>query len=371
VSVVLHRIGKRVTTSSELVKKDTSDMSPPTMKAARFYQVGEPLRIETVGVPTIGPNDTLVRIRACGICHTDLHFVDDGLIKPGKIPLTLGHEAAGEVVEVGNAVAEYAVGDRVLIHFYFTCGECYYCQQGRESLCIGRDFQQFGFTIDGGYAEYARAPARNLVRLPDGVPFEAGILVDAGSTAYHAVREVGRVRTGASIVIVGAGGVGLCAVQVAKISGARVAAVDISDDRLKVAEELGADMIIKSTDESIVDGIMKFTRGRGADAVFELVGRERTMRDSVKSLKRGGRLVCVGYSEEVLEINPLELIRGEIQILASRASSRRETAALLELVRGGRFNLDRLVTHSLSLDHVNEGLDLLRKGTGIRTVVKP
>lgn len=139
------------------------------MKAARFYEVGKPLRIEMVDVPEIGPNDPLVRVRACGICHTDLHFIDEGLLKPGRIPQTMGHEAAGEIVRVGEAVRDFVAGDRVLIHFYFSCGECYYCQQGRESLCIGENFQQFGFTTDGGYAEYARAPARNLIRLPDEV----------------------------------------------------------------------------------------------------------------------------------------------------------------------------------------------------------
>src|SRR3972149_1430096 len=135
------------------------------MKAARFYGVGKPLRVETVDVPEIGPHDALVKVKACGICHTDLHFIDDGLLKPGKIPQTMGHEAAGEIAKVGDAVRDFAVGDRVLIHFYFSCGECYYCQQGRESLCIGDNFQQFGFTTDGGYAEYAKVPARNLIRL--------------------------------------------------------------------------------------------------------------------------------------------------------------------------------------------------------------
>jgi 2-desacetyl-2-hydroxyethyl bacteriochlorophyllide A dehydrogenase len=341
------------------------------MKAARFYEVGKPLRVETVEVPAIGPHEALVRVRACGICHTDLHFIDEGLLKPGKIPQTMGHEAAGEVAEIGKAVRDYAVGDRVLIHFYFSCGECYYCQRGRESLCIGQNFQQFGFTIDGGYAEYAKAPARNLVRLPDEVPFEAGILGDAGSTAYHAVKEVGRVRIGANVVIMGTGGVGLCALQIAKISGARTVAVDIAEDKLRVAEELGADMIIKSGEENTVDAIMEFTRGRGADAVFEFVGREQTMRNAIKSLKRGGRLVCVGYSEDFLKVHPLDLIQAEIQVVGSRASSRRETAAVVELVRSGRFDLKPLITHSVSLDQVNDGLDLMRKGAAIRVVVKP
>ncbi|MGQ9639784.1 MAG: alcohol dehydrogenase catalytic domain-containing protein [Candidatus Bathyarchaeia archaeon] len=161
------------------------------MKAARFYEVGKPLKVENAEVPSISAGEVLVRVRSCGICHTDLHFIDEGLIKPGKLPQIMGHEAAGDVVEVGDMVKDVEVGDRVLIHFYFSCGECYYCRRGRESLCVGPDFQQFGFTIDGGYAEYAKAPARSIIKLPDELPYDVGILIDAGSTAYHAVREIG------------------------------------------------------------------------------------------------------------------------------------------------------------------------------------
>lgn len=341
------------------------------MKAARFYEVGKPLKIEMIDTPEIGPNDALVRVRACGICHTDLHFIDEGLLKPGKIPQTMGHEAGGEVAKVGEAVSNIKVGDRVLIHFYFSCGECYYCQQGRESLCVGDRFQQFGFTTDGGYAEFARAPARNLIRLPDGVPFEAGVLVDAGSTAYHAVRERGKIRISEDVVIIGSGGVGLCTLQMAKISGARVTAVDVVDDKLRAAKELGADNVINSQREDIVDKVMEYTHGKGADAVFEFVGREFTMGKATRALKSGGRLVFIGYSEDFFKIHPLDLIDSEIQVMGSKASSRRETAAVVELVRSGKFNLNRLITHSLPLDEVNHGLDLIRKGLAIRAVVKP
>ena len=226
------------------------------MKAARFYEVGKPLKVESVNVPEIGPRDALVRVKACGVCHTDLHFIDEGIIKPVKIPQTMGHEAGGEIVKLGEAVRDFRVGDRVLIHFYFSCGECYYCQQGSESLCVGENFQQFGFTTDGGYAEFARAPARNLIKLPDEVPYEAGVLVDAGSTAYHAVREVGRVRIGEDIVIIGAGGVGLSTLQMAKLAGGRVAAVDVLSHKLRVANELGASKVINSSEENVVDEIM-------------------------------------------------------------------------------------------------------------------
>ncbi|MBS7626084.1 alcohol dehydrogenase catalytic domain-containing protein [Candidatus Bathyarchaeota archaeon] len=341
------------------------------MKAARFYEVGKPLKIENVDIPRISDSEVLVRVRSCGICHTDLHFIDEGLIKPGKVPQIMGHEAAGDVVEVGERVKDVKVGDRVLIHFYFSCGECYYCRRGRESLCVSPEFQHFGFTTDGGYAEYAKAPARSIIKLPSQLPYDAGILVDAGSTAYHAVREIGKVRLGDFVVIIGSGGVGLCTLQMAKLSGATVMAVDISSDKLDAAKSLGADHVANPTVDNLYEEVRRLTDGRGADVIFELVGLSETMGRAVDILAKGGRLVFIGYSKDDLTINPRRLVTGELQIVGSRASSRYETVEVVNLVRDGRFKLDPLITHRVSLDEVNEGLDLVRRGESIRVVVRP
>lgn len=341
------------------------------MKAARFYRVGEPLRVEEVEKPAISSGEALVKIKACGICHTDLHFIDEGLNKPGKIPQILGHEAAGDVVEVGKDVKDISIGDRVLIHFYFSCGECYYCLRGRESLCASPDFKHFGFTTDGGYAEYAKAPARSILKLPDEVPYEAGILVDAGSTAYHAVRQVGGVRLGDTVALVGTGGVGLCALQMAKLSGATVIAVDVQESKLKAAKSLGADYAINSAEEDLVAGVRRLTGGRGVDFVYEFVGRTKTMQDSMSILARGGRLVFIGYSEDNLVLDPRRAVREELQVVGSRASSKYETAEVVRLVSEGKFKLEPLVSHRVTLDKINDGLDLVRKGEAIRVVVMP
>jgi 2-desacetyl-2-hydroxyethyl bacteriochlorophyllide A dehydrogenase len=341
------------------------------LKAARFYEVGKPLRIEDVDVPKISDSEVLVKVRSCGICHTDLHFIDEGLIKPGKVPQIMGHEAAGDVVEVGERVEDVRVGDRVLIHFYFSCGECYYCRRGRESLCVSPEFQHFGFTVDGGYAEYAKAPARSIIKIPGKIPYDAGILVDAGSTAYHAVREVGKVRLGDFVVIIGSGGVGLSTLQMAKLSGATVMAVDIRSGKLDAAKSLGADHVVNPAVENLYENVMRLTGGRGADVVYELVGSSDTMSEAVDILAKGGRLVFIGYSKDNLTINPRRLVTGELQIVGSRASSRYETVEVVNLVRDGRFRLEPLITHRVSLDEVNEGLDLVRSGEAIRVVVNP
>lgn len=341
------------------------------MKAARFYKVGEPLRIEEVDIPRISPEEVLVKIKACGICHTDLHFIDEGLYKPGKIPQTMGHEAGGDVVEVGSGVKGVRVGDRVLIHFYFSCDQCYYCQRGRQSLCISPDFEQFGFTVDGGYAEYAKAPARSIVELPKEVPYEAGILVDAGSTAYHAVREIGNVKLGDTVAIIGTGGVGSCTLQMAKLSGATVIAVDINDSKLEVAKSIGADFTINAAEKDVPAEVRRLVGSRGVDIVYEFVGRTQTMNDSLEILARGGKLVFIGYSEDNLVLNTRRLVRGELQVVGSRASSKYETEKVVRLVRDGKFKLDPLITHRLPLGSINEGLDLVRKGEAIRAVVIP
>jgi propanol-preferring alcohol dehydrogenase len=339
------------------------------LKAARFYRVGEPLRIEEVEKPEVSSGEVLVKIRACGICHTDLHFIDEGLLEPGKIPQIMGHEAAGDVVEVGEGVESIREGDRVLIHFYFSCGECYYCLRGRESLCISPDFRQFGFNTDGGYAEYAKAPARSILKIPDEVPYESGILVDAGSTAYHAVRSVGGVRLGDTVVIVGAGGVGLCTLQIAKLSGATVIAADIQDDKLKVAEYLGADYTVNSAEKDLISEVKELTSGRGVDFVYEFVGRKETLQDSMSILSRGGKLVLIGYSEDNLTLDPRRTVREELQVAGSRASSKYETVEVVRLVSEGKFKLEPLISHRIPLEKVNDGLDLVRRGKAIRAVV--
>jgi len=333
--------------------------------------VGEPLLVEDVDRPSISPREVLVRVRVCGICHTDLHFIDEGLIKPGKIPQIMGHEAAGDVVEVGREVEEVMVGDRVLIHFYFSCGECYYCLRGRESLCVSPDFSRFGFTTDGGYAEYAKAPARRVVKLPDEVPYEAGILADAGSTAYHAVREVGKVKLGDTVAIVGSGGVGLCTLQMAKLSGATVIAIDIHESKLKAAESLGADHTINSRSKNVPAEVRRLEGERGVDVAYEFVGRTETMNDALNILARRGKLVFVGYSEDKLTLDPRRLVGGEFQVVGSRASSIYETIEVVKLVREGKFRLEPLITHKLPLDKINDGLDLVRRGEAIRAVVMP
>lgn len=338
------------------------------MKAARFYEVGKPLRIEDIEAPRIGLNEVLVKVRACGLCHTDLHFLE-GVLKPGKIPITLGHEVAGEVIELGGQVRGFQTGDRVVIHLYFTCGECYYCQTGWESLCINL-FGHLGFTVDGGYAEYVKAPARNLFKLPNELSFgEGAVLVDAVSSSFHAVKGVAQVRLGETVVVYGAGGLGTYAVQIAKLSGARVIAIDVVEEKLEMARRLGADYTINAKNQDVTTEIKRLTK-RGADVVLDFVGISQTMKTALNCLKRRGRLVLVGYSQESLQVSPQRLVYDGLQIVGSRASSRHELAQVIELAEEKKIK--PVVTRTFQLSEINYALELLAKGEILgRAVIKP
>lgn len=330
------------------------------MKAARFYEIGKGLRIEEVDVPGVGRDDALVKIRSCGVCHTDVHFVYEGLLKPGKIPQILGHEPAGEIVKLDSNVRDYEVGDRVLIHFYQSCGVCHYCRIGKENLCL--NLEHFGFNKDGGYAEYAVVKSRHLVKLPSEVPYEACILVDAGVTSYHAVTSVAKLKLGETAMVMGIGGVGLMLVQMAKIAGAEVIAVDINEEKLKLARSEGANETINAGKQDLFKETMSLTDNNGVDVVFETVGFERTYELSLECLGRGGRLVIIGYQPEnnLPRIHPTQLIQREVDILASRAGTHEELVKVVELAR--KQKIRSIVTDTFRLDQINEALSKLRKG---------
>lgn len=325
--------------------------------------------MDDIPTPEIGTKEALVKVKACGVCHTDLSLIDGSA---RNLPLTLGHEPAGDVVEVGRDVNQVKVGDRVVASFYLTCGECYFCRIGRESLCT-RLVGHLGFNCDGGYAEYLRSPARSLVLLPREVPYEVGgVCGDAVATSYHAVTKRARVEAGSNVVILGAGGLGLSTMQFAKLVGARVIAVDIRDDKLRFARELGADEVINAAVEDVAEAVKRLTDGEGADYVFEFVGGAHTVDQAIRSLRRAGKLVILGHMPEKFSTTASQLISGELEILGSRANTRQDLTDTLRLVSTGKILIEPIVTNEYPLDQVNTALNLLRKG-GIlgRAVIKP
>jgi propanol-preferring alcohol dehydrogenase len=342
------------------------------MKAVRLVEVGKPLRLEEVPVPHIGPEDALVRVEAAGICHSDAHY-RAGVSRAGPLPMTLGHEIAGVVEETGGNVKHIEKGARVCVHYLATCGRCAWCFAGQEQFC--ETGMMMGKERDGGYAEFARIPARSLFVLPEEIPFVQGaIMMCSSATSLHALRKA-RLQAGESVAVFGFGGLGFSAVQLAKALGAGdVFAVDINPVKLRMAARFGA-IPIDAGQGDAVEQIREATRGRGANVALELIGKPETMDAAVRCLGRFGRAALVGLTRQSFAVAPYEnVINKEAEIIGVSDHLASEIPLLLELARAGKLQIPAAVTRIILLDAklVNETLDGLDHATDhIRTVIRP
>jgi len=342
------------------------------MRAVQLIEAGRPLEARDVPMPEIGPADALVRVKAAGICHSDAHY-RAGVSRVEPLPMTLGHEVAGIVEQVGAEVRGLRAGDRVCLHYMTTCGQCSYCHRGTEQFCASG--QMIGKHRDGGYAEFIRIPARSVFALPDEIPFEHGaIMMCSSATAFHALRRA-RAQAGESVAVFGAGGLGLSAIQLAQAMGAlRVFAVDINERKLALAQQFGA-MPIDARAADPVAQIMRHTGGRGVDVALELIGLPLTMRQAVLSLGIGGRAALAGITRQGFEVAPYdELINKEAEIIGVSDHLAQEIPLLLEYARQGRLNLHPIVTRTVSLEAgaINATLDELERFGGAgRVVITP
>lgn len=340
------------------------------MKAALFYGPNQPLKIEEVPKPNAGPGEIVVKVSACGVCHTDLHYIDSGVPTFKKPPIILGHEASGIVDEIGEGVTQFKGGERVLLPAVLSCGVCRFCRTGRENVC--ENMIMFGNNIDGSYAEYVKAPAKDTFLLPDEIPLEEGaIIADAITTPYHAVVNRGGVKPGDKVVVFGCGGVGLNVVQIASAVGAYCVAVDILDKKLEYAKSLGAAETINAKQVERIDKeVRKLTHG-GADVAFEAIGNPSTMEQAFTCLRTGGRLVVVGYSDKNMNLNLGRTMYREMEVVGSLGCRPVDYPRVIELARVGKIKVKELVTRKFPLTEINEAFDLLRKGEGIRSIVIP
>jgi 6-hydroxycyclohex-1-ene-1-carbonyl-CoA dehydrogenase len=338
------------------------------MKAAVFYGPDQPLKIEEVPTPEPAPGQVMIKTAACGVCHTDLHYIDHGVPTFKKPPLILGHEPSGTIAGLGQDVSGFKEGDKVLAPAVLTCGVCEFCRTGRENICAG--MVMFGNNIDGAYAEYFLAPAKDIFHLPDEIPLQEGsIIADAISTPFHAIKNRARVRPGDTVVILGCGGVGINLVQVAAAVGGSVIAVDISPEKLEWAKKLGADITINpSEDESWTKSVKKLTGG-GADIAVEAIGNPTTIETAFNALRSGGRLVVLGYTHKDISLNAGRIMFREMEIVGSLGCRPVDYPKLIELCRLGKIKVKELVTGRFPLDKINETFDILRKGEGLRSII--
>ncbi|VAX42862.1 Alcohol dehydrogenase [hydrothermal vent metagenome] len=340
------------------------------MKAAVFHGPEVGLKIEDIPVPEVGPGDVLVKVAACGACHTDLHYIEHGIPTFKPPPIVLGHEASGIVEKTGSEVSNVKEGQRVLIPAVLTCGKCKFCRMGRENICT--DMMMLGNHFDGAYAEYVAVPAKDVLDLPEAIPLaEASIIADALSTPYHAVKNRAKVRPGDTVVIFGCGGVGINAVQLATQAGAYVIAVDLSAKKLEWAKEFGAAATIDASSVERVSKEVKKLTGGGADIAMEVIGNPRTIEEAFESVRIGGRLCVVGYTHEKISIVPGKIMFKELEIVGSLGCPPGEYVPLIRMVAQGKIDLSRIVTHRVGLDEIEKAFDLMKEGVSLRTIVIP
>ena len=360
---------------------------PETMKAAVLRSVEEGMRVEEIRTPRPKKGEVLVKVSACGMCHSDLHVIGGAIAFP--TPCVLGHEVAGEVVEVGsrNEQAGIAVGDRVAGAFLMPCGQCESCAAGRDDLCgpffslnrlKGRLYDDTTrlFDLDGspiwmysmgGLAEYCVIPATSVAKLPHEVdPVAGAILGCAAMTAYGAVRRGADLRYGETIAVVATGGVGSNVIQIAKAFGARqIIAVDIADDKLTAAVELGATHAVNSAAVEAREAVMEITGGRGVDVAFEVLGRPQTWLTALDVVRDGGRMVPIGLGAGVqkaeVEIN--RTVRRSQSIIGSYgALTRRDLPEVVRMAAAGVIDYQHIVSRRYPLTEVATGYRELHEG---------
>jgi len=339
------------------------------MKAVRYYAPNIPLKIEEVPIKKKKKNEVLIKVRAAGLCHTDLHFID-GTLAPwkGSLPLTLGHEVAGDIVKTGKDIKNFKEGDKVIVSNIISCGNCYYCQIGHENLCSNLD--QIGFTVDGGYAEYVKTIESTLIKLPNNISYEVGsVLTCAAASCYHALVGIARAKTGQTVLINGFGGLGSNALQIAQALGLQVIVVDISKEKLKVASEMGAKATINANIGNIPEEVKKATNGEGVDIALEFVGRSKTIENAFKSLRKQGSLVFIGYTKDCFTLSPLELIISQLSVKGSVAYTKEDLINVVKLAEEQKIK--PIISKTFNIHDTNNALQEIAKGNIMgRAVIK-
>lgn len=333
------------------------------MKAAVVTSFTAPLEIQERGIPEPGPGEVLVHLQTSGLCHTDIHAAHgDWPVKP-TLPIVPGHEGVGIIEKLGEGVTSRAIGERVALPWLgYACGECRYCVDGRETLCEKQ--HNTGYSIDGGFAEYAVANARFAVPVPDGVSsLDAAPLTCAGVTTYKALK-VASIQPTERVAVFGIGGLGHLAVQYARILGGTVIAVDVEDPKLELARELGAEHLVNAAK---VDPVAAIQELGGADVALVLAASPKVFEQAFSSLSRGGRLICVALpAEQEMKISIFETVLKGISIIGSIVGTRQDLAEVFALHAAGRT---RIIAEGRRLEQVNESIDEVLSGKVLARLV--
>ncbi|KAG0586878.1 hypothetical protein KC19_2G124300 [Ceratodon purpureus] len=364
---------------------------PETMKAAVLWEPKKPMTIEELKMPIPQVGEVLIRTKACGVCHSDLHVINQDL--PYPIPCVLGHEITGEVVEHGKhtdsaTIQRLPVGSRVVGSFIMPCGGCFFCVKGQEDLCESffKYNRGMGGLYDGttrlyrspsgdpvymysmgGLAEYCVVPANGLAVIPETLPYsESAIIGCAVFTGYGAMKNAADMRAGETVAVIGTGGVGSSCVQVARAFGGRIViGVDISDKKLEMAKQMGATHTINAAKEDVPERIREITGGRGVDIAVEALGKPATFNQAVMSVRDGGRAVMIGLAPSGVtsEVDITRLVRRQIKIVGSYgARARQDLPNIVGLAELGFLKIESAVTQKRKLEEADKVYSELDKG---------
>jgi propanol-preferring alcohol dehydrogenase len=328
------------------------------MKAAILREFKAPLTIEEVVQPRPGAHEVLIEVEACGVCHSDLHVADGDwpqIVPITKKPLILGHEIAGRVVEKGASANDLEVGDRVGVPWvHWTCGECDFCREGYENLCVKQKIT--GVSVDGGYAEFVRAPASHALKIPDGLScIEAAPLFCAGVTVYRALRHA-KIQPGQRLAVFGVGGLGHLAVQIGQGLGAIVTAIDVSDEKLEHARALGASAALNAANVNVVK---ELRRAGGVHAALVTSAAKAAYDAALPCVRPTGTLLVVGLPAESICFPPILMAASEVRVQASSVGTRQDLREVLTLAAAGTIRCQVAIR---PLSEANQALDQLRSG---------
>lgn len=336
------------------------------MKAAVLHALREPLRIEQVPVPEPGHGELLIKVTACGVCHSDLHAVDGDWTPPPVIPLIPGHEVAGTVAKLGPGVTGFALGEEVGVPWmYSACGQCEFCLAGMETIC--KQGEATGYTKPGGYAEYMIAPAAFVGRLPKGTdPYAMAPILCAGVTTYRGLKRSGA-RPGQWVAVIGIGGLGHIAIQYARAMGLRVAAVDVSDDKLKLASSLGAEVVVNAAETDPAAAIQEKIGGAHAAVVTAVASR--AFEQAILMLRPAGTVSYIGLpggKADEIRASISAIVNWELSVRGSNVGTRQD---LNEAVAFAANGLVKAKIRTIALEEINATLDEMRQGKIVGRVV--
>jgi 2-desacetyl-2-hydroxyethyl bacteriochlorophyllide A dehydrogenase len=330
---------------------------------------GEGFTLMDVPVPKIGPDDVLIKVKAVGICGSDMPIFSG--VREVPFPMIPGHEFSGTIEETGSNVKKFKIGDRVTPGLVINCGECIYCRQGYESLC--ENILETGIHVDGAFAEYVKVPAKTVHVLPDTMTYEQAASIDPIASAYRPVKKA-NIGSEDTVLVFGPGPIGIYTVQCAKAEGAKkiiIAGVNGDEERLELAKKLGADYAINISEVDMIQAVKDVNDGLLPDIVFEASGHPSSVQMCLDSIKANGKIVFIGIQHQSVDLELAKIVRQEIKVEGSICYTWKDYKECIDLVSSGRVDTDNMVTHKFDLKDIGKGIEVMKNREAVKVILYP